>query len=204
MTQPEVNIDTIVDYKAEYSAIIKKHKITGDQLVGVCPFHDDKKESFSAKLSNGQWYCFAEGRGGNFIDFWAELNGIDTKEAYKQILDKYGIRREPEPKQTKRQKEKAGEQPYTLKEYAFEKRLPEEFLTETCGASTGKDRNKTTFLKIPYYNEERGDWIFRKRYANKEFRWSFGSSGKLILYGDWRLPEIRRTQGLWRRSTAGS
>ena len=124
MTQPETNIDTIVDYKAEYSAIIKKHKITGDQLVGVCPFHDDRKESFSANLKDGRWYCFAEGRGGNFIDFWAELNGIDTKEAYKQILDKYGARREPEPKQTKRQKEKAGELPYTLQEYAFSKRLP--------------------------------------------------------------------------------
>lgn len=193
MTQPETNIDTIVDYKAEYSAIIKKHKITGDQLVGVCPFHDDRKESFSANLKDGRWYCFAEGRGGNFIDFWAELNGIDTKEAYKQILDKYGARREPEPKQTKRQKEKAGELPYTLQEYAFSKRLPEEFLTETCGVTTGKDKAKTTFLKIPYYNEEKTDWIYRKRYANKEFRWSYGSAGKLILYGDWRLPEIRKT-----------
>ena len=192
MTQPDTNIDAIVDYKAEYSAIIKKHKITGDQLVGVCPFHDDRKESFSANLKNGQWYCFAEGRGGNFIDFWAELYGIDTKEAYKQILDKYGARRDPEPKQTKRQREKAGEEPYTIEEYAFSKRIPKEFLTETCGCSTGKDRDKKAFLKIPYYNEEKTEWIYRKRYANKEFRWSYGSAGKLILYGDWRLPEIRK------------
>ena len=209
MTQPETNIDNIVDYKAEYSAIIKKHKITGNQLVGVCPFHDDRKESFSANLKDGRWYCFAEGRGGNFIDFWAELNNTDTKEAYKQILDKYGARRDPEPKQTKRQREKAGEEPYTLDEYAFSKRLPKEFLTETCGCSTGKDRDKKAFLKIPYYNEEKTEWIYRKRYANKEFRWSYGSAGKLILYGDWRLPEIRKngrailvegesdTQALW-------
>lgn len=192
MTQPDTNIDAIVDYKAEYSAIIKKNKITGDQLVGVCPFHDDRKESFSANLKDGRWYCFAEGRGGNFIDFWAELNGTETKEAYKQILEKYGARRDPEPHQTKRQKEKAGEQPYTLEEYAFSKRIPKEFLTETCGVSTGRDKDKKTFLKIPYYNEEKTDPIFRKRYANKEFRWSWGSSGKLILYGDWRLPEIRK------------
>ena len=209
MTQPETNIDNIVDYKAEYSAIIKKHKITGDQLVGVCPFHDDRKESFSANLKDGRWYCFAEGRGGNFIDFWAELNNTDTKEAYKQILDKYGARRDPEPKQTKRQREKAGEEPYTRDEYAFSKRLPKEFLTETCGCSTGKDRDKKAFLKIPYYNEEKTEWIYRKRYADKEFRWSYGSAGKLILYGDWRLPEIRKngrailvegesdTQALW-------
>ena len=198
MIQPETNIDSIVDYRAEYSAAIKKHKITGDQLVGVCPFHDDKKESFSANLKNGQWYCFAEGRGGNFVSFWAELCGVSTNDAYKQILDKYGARRDPDPepgrtKQQKQQKENTGELPYTLQEYAFSKRLPEDFLTGICGVSTGKDRSKTAFLKIPYYNEEGTGWIYRKRYANKEFRWSYGSAGKLILYGDWRLPEIRKS-----------
>jgi hypothetical protein len=190
MVQTDINIDQLVDYSAEYSSYIKNHKITGDQLVGVCPFHDDKKESFSANLKDGRWNCFAEGRGGNFITFYAEINGISTNEAYKQILDKYGALKEPErPKQ----KEKAPRpDTYTLEEYAFSKRLPVEFLKETCGASTGKDKDKKTFLKLPYFNEEKTDPIFRKRYAHKEFRWSWGSSGKLILYGDWRLPEIRK------------
>ncbi len=190
MVQTDINIDQLVDYSAEYSSYIKKHKITGDQLVGVCPFHDDKKESFSANLKDGRWYCFAEGRGGNFTTFYAELNGISTDEAYKQILDKYGALKEPEPP---KQKEKApGPESYTLEEYAFNKRLPVEFLKETCRASTGRDKDKKTFLKLPYFNEENTDPIFRKRYAHKEFRWSWGSSGKLILYGDWRLPEIRK------------
>ena len=190
MVQTDINIDQLVDYSAEYSSYIKKHKITGDQLVGVCPFHDDKKESFSANLKDGRWYCFAEGRGGNFTTFYAELNGISTDEAYKQILDKYGALKEPEPP---KQKEKApGPESYTLDEYAFNKRLPVEFLKETCRASTGRDKDKKTFLKLPYFNEENTDPIFRKRYAHKEFRWSWGSSGKLILYGDWRLPEIRK------------
>lgn len=190
MVQTDINIDQLVDYSAEYSSYIKKHKITGDQLVGVCPFHDDKKESFSANLKDGRWYCFAEGRGGNFTTFYAELNGISTDEAYKQILDKYGALKEPEPP---KQREKVpGTESYTLEEYAFNKRLPIEFLKETCRASTGKDRDKKSFLKLPYFNEEKTDPIFRKRYAHKEFRWSWGSSGKLILYGDWRLPEIRK------------
>lgn len=191
MTQPDVNIDRIVDYKAEYSAVIKKHKITGDQLIGVCPFHDDKKESFSANLKNGKWYCFAEGRGGNFIDFLAELDGTDTKTAYSRILDKYSPKQDPAPRQSKRQLEKADEQPYTLEEYAFSKHLPEDFLAG-IGCSNAKTREKVSFLKIPYYNEEKTEYIYRKRFANKTFRWSFGSSGKLCLYGDWRLPEIRK------------
>lgn len=190
MTQPEVNIDQVVDYRAEYSSYIKKHNITGDRLIGLCPFHDDKNNSFSADLKTGQWYCFAEGRGGNFTTFYAELNGIGTDEAYKQILEKYGALKAPEPPQ---KKEKApGPDPYTLEEYAFNKRLPVEFLKDVCGASNGKDKDKKTFLKLPYFNEEKTDPIFRKRYAHKEFRWSWGSSGKLILYGDWRLPEIRK------------
>lgn len=190
MVQTDINIDQLVDYSAEYSSYIKKHKITGDQLVGVCPFHNDKKESFSANLKDGRWYCFAEGRGGNFTTFYAELNGISTDEAYKQILEKYGALKEPEPP---KKKEKApGPDAYTLEEYAFSKRLPVEFLKETCGASTGRDKDKKTFLKLPYFNEEKTDPIFRKRYAHKEFKWSWGSSGKLILYGDWRLPEIRK------------
>ena len=192
MVQPEINIDQVVDYKAEYSSYIKKHKITGDQLVGVCPFHDDKKESFTANLKTGQWYCFAEGRGGNFVDFYAETYGTDTKEAYKAILEKYGVASEPEPP-AKKKKEAPSPESYTLEEYAFNKRLPVDFLKSTCGASNGKDKDKKTFLKLPYYNEEKTDHIFRKRYANKEFRWSWGSSGKLILYGDWRLPEIRKS-----------
>lgn len=190
MMQPEINIDQLVDYRAEYSSYIKKHKITGDQLTGLCPFHDDKNNSFSVDLKTGQWYCFAEGRGGNFTTFYAELNGISTDEAYKQILDKYGALRAPEPPQKK--ESIPGPESYTLEEYAFNKRLPVEFLKDVCGASTGKDKNKTSFLKLPYFNEEKTDPIFRKRYGHKEFRWSWGSSGKLILYGDWRLPEIRK------------
>ena len=191
MVQPEINIDQLVDYKAEYSSCIKKNKITGDQLIGICPFHDEENPSFSANLKNGTWYCFTEGRGGNFIDFYAETYGIDTKEAYKAILEKYGVASEPEQPPAK--KKAPSQESYTLEEYAFNKRLPVDFLKSTCGASTGKDKDKKTFLKLPYFNEEKTDHIFRKRYANKEFRWSWGSSGKLILYGDWRLPEIRKS-----------
>ena len=33
-----VNLDQVVDYRAEYTAVIQKYKITGDNLVGLCPF----------------------------------------------------------------------------------------------------------------------------------------------------------------------
>ncbi len=183
------DIDDFVNYEAEYRSVIKGVKSDGRKLTGRCPFHDDKKNSFSADLQTGKWNCFTEGRGGNFISFWAELYGIDNTEAYKQILDKYGRLKEPEAQKPEAPKLKS----YTLAEYTFSKRFPEDFLKE-LGVKTERDRygDKLQFLKIIYHNEEGEKPIFRKRYGDKEFRWSSKSSGKLILYGDWRLPEIRK------------
>ena len=90
MNTEMADLDSIVDYRSEYG-VIKKAKITGDQLIGLCPFHDDSNNSFSVNLKTGQWHCFAEDRGGNFLDFYAELNGCDTKEAYAKIMEKYGV-----------------------------------------------------------------------------------------------------------------
>ena len=85
MNTADVDIDRLVDYRSEYTQYIKKAKITGDQLIGLCPFHDDKNNSFSVNLKTGQWHCFAEDRGGNFTQFYAEVNGLDTKEAYSRF-----------------------------------------------------------------------------------------------------------------------
>lgn len=184
-TEVAADIDSIVDYRNEYS-IIKKAKITGDQLIGLCPFHDDKNNSFSVNLKTGQWHCFAEDRGGNFLDFYAELHGCDTKEAYAQILEKYGV----ETGEQKRME--AQKKSYTLSQYAFEKKLPEEWLASECSLSTVIDkRTGASYMKIPYLDESHKESTYRKRFAHKDFRWKYGSAGKIGLYGEWRLPEIR-------------
>ncbi|MCD7862206.1 MAG: DUF927 domain-containing protein [Lachnospiraceae bacterium] len=185
----QLNIDDFVDYAAEYSRTIKNAKISGDRLIGKCPFHDDNKDSFVADLRTGQCHCFTGCIDGNFISFWAKLNGTDTKDAYKQILEKYNKLETPQQMKPA----KASLKSLTLKEYALSKRLPEDFLTQICRASTGKDKDGTQYLKLPYYNEEGSVPVFRKRYGNKEFRWSYGSAGKLTLYGLWRLEEIRQS-----------
>lgn len=46
-------------------------------------------------------------------------------------------------------------------------------------------------MKIPYLDESRKESTYRKRFAHKDFRWKYGSAGKIGLYGEWRLPEIR-------------
>ena len=203
-----VDLDRVVDYRAEYTAVIEKYQIAGDNLVGLCPFHRDKQSSFSVDLKTGQWHCFSEDEGGNFITFWAKYHGCDTKQAYKEILEKYGVAQEkPKPKQTGGDGPSLA--PYSVEQYSFDKRLPVDFLIETCRVTTKKERAGLTCLQMPYFTEDGQQAAVRKRYGKKEFRWQRGSAGKICLYGEWRLPEIRKvgwailvegesdTQSLW-------
>ena len=185
----DIDIDKIVDYKAEYTAVIEKYKVSDHKLVGLCPFHEDKEPSFSVDLITGKWHCLAEGDGGNFVTFWARLHGIDSTKAYHEILDKYGVN----PKKTAPAKNKGKELlPYSVEEYSREKKLPEEFLKTTCRISTGRDRTGMEYLRIPYYFENGKAAAVRQRYGQKGFRWMNGSKGKICLYGEWRLPDIRK------------
>lgn len=184
-----VDLDHLVDYKTEYTRIIKKYHITGDNLTGLCPFHDDKNHSFSVDLKTGCWKCHAEDRGGNFTSFYAELNNMDTKEAYKEILKQYGVyKEESEEKQPKDNTLKA----YSVAQYALEKRLPEDFLVNDCRLQTRKDKQGVTYLYIPYFSEEGKEVTYRKRYAGKQFRWKYGAGKDICLYGAWKIEDVRR------------
>lgn len=52
-------------------------------------------------------------------------------------------------------------------------------------------RTGASYMKIPYLDESHKESTYRKRFAHKDFRWKYGSAGKIGLYGEWRLPEIR-------------
>ena len=193
MERSEIDIDRFVDYRAEYKAYVKKANISGDNLTGLCPFHAEKNPSFSVDLKTGKWHCLTEDTGGNFISFYAQIHNIDNKEAFKQILEKYGVSL-PE----KSQEKKGALSSYSLAQYALEKRLPKEWLTKECSLSTERDRyHKADFLKIPYLNEEGKEVTFRKRFAHKQFRWKRkdkkqeGEKSPIRLYGEWKLPSIR-------------
>lgn len=83
MNTAEVDLDRLVDYEREYRSVVKRAQVTGDHMIGLCPFHDDSKNSFSVDLKTGRWHCFSEDIGGNYVDFVAKMNGISTKDAYK-------------------------------------------------------------------------------------------------------------------------
>lgn len=206
-----VDLDRIVDYKAEYTDVISKEKlkISGDGLLGLCPFHQDSSPSFSVDLKTGKWHCFTEDESGNFTTFWAKVHGVDTATAYKQILEKYGVAQESQKPEAKEKRGNGSPGSYSLEQYAQDKGLPIDFLQNVCKASTGRDRDGTTYLRMSYTDPDGQEVTYRKRYAKKEFRWRAGSKGKIRLYGEWRLPEIQKagwailvegesdTQSLW-------
>lgn len=189
MRAEDINLDQLVDYKTEYCSIIKKSKISGDNLTGLCPFHDDRNNSFSVDLKTGRWKCHAEDRGGNFTSFYAEINQMDTKEAYKEILKKYDAYEDKEAEE--KRKDTMQLSTYTVSQYSFEKHLPEEWLTKQCGLQTKKDKNGVPYLYIPYFNETGREVTYRKRYANKQFRWKYGAGKDICLYGAWKMEAIR-------------
>lgn len=62
-----------------YEKFFKQHihafKVSGkNQATGLCPFHEDKKPSFSCNIEDGLWKCFGCGKSGNVFQFAKLLN----------------------------------------------------------------------------------------------------------------------------------
>jgi len=95
----------IVDVIAEYVALRK----TGKNFIGLCPFHADKKPSFTVSEEKQIFHCFGCGQGGNVFSFLIQHNNLSFPEAVGFLAQKYGIEiptRKMSPTQKKELKEK--------------------------------------------------------------------------------------------------
>ena len=66
-------------------------KRRGTNMMGLCPFHDEKTPSFTVSPAKGIYKCFGCGKGGNAINFIMEIEQISYYEALKQVAEKYHI-----------------------------------------------------------------------------------------------------------------
>lgn len=74
--------------------IIPKAKAKdGDkEIIGLCPFHQEKNPSFGYNHKKDLFFCHSCRASGDIIDLWAHIEGIqDKKEAYKAFCRKFGI-----------------------------------------------------------------------------------------------------------------
>lgn len=86
-------IDEIID-KVDIVEIVSKYvrlEKKGNNLVGLCPFHQEKTPSFTVSPDKKIATCFSCGNGGNVIGFLSKIENINFYKACEKICDEYGI-----------------------------------------------------------------------------------------------------------------
>ena len=77
----------IQDVVGDYVTLRKR----GVNLLGLCPFHNEKTPSFTVSPAKGIFKCFGCGKGGNSVHFIMEHEQISYYEALKYLARKYHI-----------------------------------------------------------------------------------------------------------------
>ena len=93
----------IVDVVSDFVTLRKR----GVNLLGLCPFHNEKTPSFTVSPAKGIFKCFGCGKGGNSVNFIMEHENLTYPEALKWLARKYHIDivEEEESEEQKQQKD---------------------------------------------------------------------------------------------------
>ena len=68
----------------------------GVNMLGLCPFHNEKTPSFTVSPAKGIFKCFGCGKAGNVVNFLMEHEHFSYPEALKYLARKYNIEVEEE------------------------------------------------------------------------------------------------------------
>lgn len=66
-------------------------KKRGVNLIGNCPFHDEKSPSFTVSSTKGIYKCFGCGKAGNSVNFMMDHEQMTYPEALRYLANKYNI-----------------------------------------------------------------------------------------------------------------
>ncbi len=66
-------------------------KKSGQNFVGLCPFHQEKTPSFAVHPAKQIYHCFGCGAGGDVFRFVMEMDKISFPEAVRAVAEKCGI-----------------------------------------------------------------------------------------------------------------
>ena len=93
MAIPEQFIDDLVarsdiaDVVSSYVHLTRK----GNNLWGLCPFHNEKTPSFSVSPDKQIYHCFGCGKGGGVISFVMEMENLPFVDAVKLLAKREGL-----------------------------------------------------------------------------------------------------------------
>lgn len=123
-------------------------KKRGANLLGNCPFHNEKSPSFTVSPSKGIYKCFGCGKAGNSVNFVMEHEKYSYPEALRYLARKYNIEIVEEV-QTDEEKQKATDREglYLVSEFSrdfYSNLLHETEEGQTIGLSYFKERSFRT------------------------------------------------------------
>ena len=105
----------IEDVVGDYVSLKKR----GANLIGLCPFHDEKTGSFTVSPSKGIFKCFGCGKAGHSVGFIMEIEQCTYIEAIRQLAKKYHIEiEERELTAEEKQKQDDRESMFVVNEFA--------------------------------------------------------------------------------------
>jgi len=117
----------------------------GVNMLGLCPFHNEKTPSFTVSPAKGIFKCFGCGKGGNVVNFIMEHESLSYPEALKWLARKYNIE-VVEEEETEEQKQLKDERESLMIVSAFAQKyftrnLWEENEGRTIGLSYFRERS---------------------------------------------------------------
>jgi len=90
---PEQFIDELVQ-RSEISDVVGEYvHLTpkGNNLWGLCPFHNEKTPSFSVSRDKQIYHCFGCGKGGGVISFIMEMENLSFPDAVRHLAKRAGM-----------------------------------------------------------------------------------------------------------------
>jgi DNA primase len=89
-----------VKHAADFAAVVEQRthlrKSGSGQLMGRCPFHDERTPSFSVNPVKQFYYCFGCGAKGDLISFVRETEGLDFVGAIEWLAERFNVQLEYE------------------------------------------------------------------------------------------------------------
>ncbi|MEZ4805630.1 MAG: DNA primase [Bacteroidia bacterium] len=82
-----IHAAAIEEVVGDYIALKKR----GANLLGRCPFHDEKTPSFTVSPTKGIYKCFGCGKAGNSVSFIMEHDSVNFADAIRRLAAKYNI-----------------------------------------------------------------------------------------------------------------
>ncbi len=89
----------IVDFINKYVSLRK----SGNNYVGLCPFHSEKTPSFTVNREKQFFHCFGCGESGDVVTFYMKIENLEFKEAIKNLGLQLGLNIDSENEETKKE-----------------------------------------------------------------------------------------------------